>query len=65
MVAGQQLQPTVAPAVWEIYALLPAMIILMVLFMAFRLAGKVTEPEFIREVRPVAEDVALARAGGR
>lgn len=58
-------QQTLAPAVWEIYALLPAMIIFMVLLMAFRLAEKVTEPEFIREVRPIAEEVALARAGGR
>jgi hypothetical protein len=62
MVEGQQLQPTVAPAVWEIYALLPAMIILMVLLMAFRLVGKVTEPEFIREVRPIAREVAIAKA---
>jgi hypothetical protein len=57
-------QQALAPAVWEIYAVLPAMIILMVLFMAFRLVGKVTEPEFIREIRPIAEEAALARAGG-
>ena len=56
-------QQTVAPAVWEVYALLPAMIIFMVLTMAFKLVSRVTEPEFIREVRPIAEEVAAARTG--
>jgi len=63
MAQGQQLQPVVATAVWEVYALLPAMVILMVLVMAFRLIGRVTEPEFIREVRPIAEKAAAARMG--
>lgn len=58
-----QLQLTVAPAQWEIYALLPAMIIFMVLAMAFTLISRVTEPEFIREVRPIAEEAVAAKAG--
>ena len=60
-------QQTVAPAVWEIYALLPAMIIFMVLAMAFRLVGRVTEPEFLKGVAPVAGEIAARKLlpGGR
>jgi len=67
MVAGQQLQPTVAPAVWEIYALLPAMIIFMVLAMLFKVVGRLTEPEFLKEVASVAGEVAARKMlpGGR
>lgn len=61
----QTVVPAVGPAQWEIYALLPAMIVIMVLAMAFKLIGRVTEPEFVREVRPIAERAAIARAGGR
>lgn len=56
-------QTTAAPAVWEIYALLPAMVLVMAMMMAFRLIDRVTDPEFIREVRPIAEEAAVARMG--
>ena len=56
-------QQTVAPAVWEVYALLPAMIIFMVLTMAFKLVSRVTQPEFIHAVAPIAEQAVAARTG--
>ena len=61
-------QQTTAPAVWEIYALLPAMIIFMVLVMAMKVVSGAMNPEYIRELRPIAEEVAVAKAlpaGGR
>jgi hypothetical protein len=61
MVQGQQLQPT---AVWEIYAILPAMIIFMVLAMAMKIVSGAMKPEYIREIRPIAEKAAIAKAGG-
>jgi hypothetical protein len=55
-------QVTLAPALWEIYALLPAMIIFMVLAMAMKVVSGVMKPEYIRELRPVAEKAAIAKA---
>lgn len=67
MTQGQQLQPTAVPAVWQVYALLPAMIILMVLMMSFKVVGRLTEPEVIKEIAPVAAEMAGRRLlpGGR
>ena len=59
--AQQTLVPAVAPAQWEIFALLPFMIIMMVLAMTSKLISRVTEPEFVREVRPIAEKAAAAK----
>jgi hypothetical protein len=58
-------QQTVAPAVWEIYAILPAMIIFMVLAMAMKIVSGLMKPEYVRELRPIAEEVAVAKAGGK
>ncbi len=58
-------QQTVAPAAWEWLALMPFMVMFVVLFMAFKLASKILEPEVLREVRPIAEEVAMARVGAK
>jgi len=55
-------QQTLAPAVWEIYALLPALTIFMVLAMAMKVVSGVMKPEYVRELRPIAEEVAIAKA---
>jgi len=65
---SQVTQPTTAPASWEIYALLPAMIIFMVMAMAMKIVSAAMNPEYIRELRPIAEKAAMAKAlpaGGR
>ena len=54
----------VYPAQWEWLALIPVMIIFMVLFMVMKIVSGVLKPEFIREVRPIAEKAAIARIGG-
>ena len=51
-----------APATWEIYALLPAMIIFMVLMMAMKIVSAAMNPDYIREIRPIAEKAAMAKA---
>ena len=61
-------QQTTAPASWEIYALLPVMIIFMVLMMLMKIISAAMNPEYIRELRPIVEKAAMAKAlpaGGR
>ena len=70
MVAGQQvILPVAQPASWEwvgaIFALLPFMVLVMSFSLLSKTVKEVTKPEVIREIRPVAEEVALARVGGR
>jgi len=59
-------QLTTQPASWEwigqIWALFPVMLVFAVLFMAFKTANKVLEPEVLREVRPIAEEAVRAKA---
>ena len=61
-------QQTNATEVWEIYALLPAMIIFMVMVMAMKVVSGLMKPEYVRELKPVAESALAAKmlpAGGR
>jgi len=65
---SQATQPTTAPATWEIYTLLPVMIIFMAMAMAMKIVSAAMNPEYIRELRPIAEKAAMAKAlqaGGR
>ena len=63
--AAQSMTPA---SVWEVYAILPAMIIFMVLVMAMKIVSGVMKPEYVREIRPIAEQAAMIKAlppGGR
>ena len=70
MVTGQQaVLPVAQTASWEwvgaIFALLPFMVLVMAFSLMSKTVEQVTKPEVVRELRPVAEEVALARIGGR
>lgn len=70
IVTGQQvIVPTAQPAGWEwvagIFALLPFMVLVMVFSLLSKTVEEVTKPEVVREIRPIAEEVAMARAGAR
>lgn len=70
MIAGQQvILPKAQPAGWEwvgaIFALLPFMVLVMVFSLLSKTVEEVTKPEVVREIRPIAEEVALARVGAR
>ena len=58
-----QQAPAPVPLGWEIWALMPLMILMMILVMVFKLISKILEPEVLREVRPIAEEIALAKVG--
>ena len=47
------------------WALFPLMLVFMVLTMAYKISSKALEPEVLREISPIAEQAALAKAGGK
>ena len=54
--------------VWEIYAVLPAMMIFMVLVMLMKIVSGLMNPDYLHELKPVAESAITAKllpAGGR
>lgn len=57
----QTVVPTVAPAQWEIYALLPAMIIFMVLAMVMKIVSGLLKPEVLKAAAPVAGEIAARK----
>lgn len=57
-------QQATTPAGWEWLAILPLMLTFTILFMAFKLASKILEPEFVREIKPIAEAAAVKRLPG-
>jgi len=62
-------QQTGPSEVWEIYAILPAMIIFMVMAMLMKVVSGLMNPDYMRELKPVAESAlaikALPSGGGR
>lgn len=60
-----QVVPTqqVVPAQWEMMAIVPIMVLMMVFSIIMKVVTRATEPEFIREIRPVAETALIARRG--
>lgn len=57
--------PQVAPAQWEIIAIVPIMVLMMVFTIIMKVVERATEPEFVREVRPIAEEIAMAKIAGK
>ena len=54
---------TVAPAGGEWLGTALALLPLMLLVMMMRAMDKLLEPEVIREIKPIAEDVIMAKMG--
>jgi len=51
----------VQPAQWEIYAMLPALIIIMVMMMVMNLVTSLTKPEVMKELAPAAVKAAILK----
>ena len=59
-------QQPIQVASWDLAAIMalmiPILILVMVMSIISKVVTRVTEPEFVKEVKPIAEEVMLARA---